>query len=738
MHKTASIRGFKKNATGFIGLREWKIFLYGCALTFLFNLAVSMKYISSLRDAFWHDRMRWVLWMPVLMGIGIAVYFLLPTEPPFWPTALLGGVTLSAFLLLRQKLPERFVWRYVMLGIALASFGFGAAQFRTYSVHTPMIVKETGAVRIEGKVEYAETIAKGKRFVVVPSFIERLDQSQLPNKIRVTRNGKTDTTQIGDKVEFLAVLRPPPPPVLPGAYDFGRYAYFQQIGAVGFVVSPITVLEQGGEKLSSVLSWVETLREGIAQRICDRLEKTPAEIASALLVGKQQGIPQRSMDAIRASGLAHLLSISGLHLVMVTAMIFFTVRALLALLPSIAVRYSIKKWAAVAALVGAGFYLLLSGLPPPAQRAFFMSGIILCAILIDRVPLPMRSIALAAILILLWQPESMLGPSFQMSFAATAALIAIYEGKVGFDEKDYFIQQRPPIWKRIGRNIGGTALASIVAGLATAPYALYHFHRYPLYSVLANVVAVPLTTFIIMPLGMLALLLMPFGLEGFVLVPMGWGIQGVMIVAERTASWPWAVQSIPAISMPALGFMTFGMLWLVLWQARWRYIGVGIFAGGMLVAFLSYRVPDMLIRMEEGEPFIAVKSDDEDMVVVAGNAPGYVEQTWDEYYGLEAPKKGDIKPSSLFSCDARGCVYRVDAGSIAVTDDMSALREDCGEVSALIYTGFVRLPRSFACENTQIIQRYDLARGTHSLRLRGDGVDIESSADARGSRPWTQ
>ena len=299
------------------------------------------------------------------------------------------------------------------------------AQWRTASVAAPVLGERLGPIGIEGRVVRVEAVGRNRRLALDRARIERLDAERIPLRVRIRVPGREPDVTPGAWVRALAILAPPPPPVAPGAFDFQRQSYFRQLGAVGFSLGRPHVLAR--EAVSGPMVWVETVRQAIGARIGRALSGERAAVARALMIGDRGAIPDSVIDALRDSGLAHLLAISGLHIGLVAGIVFFGVRAGLALVPSIALRFPIKKWAAAAAVLAALGYALVAGATVPTQRAFLMIGLVLLAVMVDRRGLTMRSVAMAATVILLFRPESLLGASFQLSFAAVTALIAVYE-----------------------------------------------------------------------------------------------------------------------------------------------------------------------------------------------------------------------------------------------------------------------------------------------------------------------
>jgi competence protein ComEC len=321
-------------------------------------------------------------------------------------------------------------------------------------------------------------------------------------------------------------------------------------------------------------------------------------VAAVRPAGKRGAIAEEVKQAFRDSGLSHLLAIAGLHLGLVGAFVFFAVRGGLALIPPIALRYPIKKLAAGVTLLVLACYLLLSGAAIPTQRAFVMNGLVFGAIIIDRLRISMRVCAIAAAVVLVVEPASLVGVSFQMSFGAVVALIAVYET---YGARLGRLLHSRSISGRILGYCGGVVVTTVVATLGTYPFSIYHFHHLALYSPLANVIAVPLSAMWTLPWGVVTCLLMPFGLEWLALVPMGWGIDVTIWVAQHVSALPGDVWGMPRLPAEGLLLISLGGLWLCLWRGPWRRWGVVAIAAGFAGMMLT-RPPDILIAASAGSP----------------------------------------------------------------------------------------------------------------------------------------
>ena len=359
--------------------------------------AVARQYAAALFGwlgrRFVAERERWILWLPVLLGVGIALYFAMPGEPPAWPApaALLLAAAVGVFG------RRRTMVLLATLAVASVALGFAAADYRAKSVAAPVLEKRTGPVTVTARIREVSVLPDGgRRLVLDHPTIGRLPADETPKRVRVRLRGKADPNLAsGDWVKLLAILLPPPEPAAPGAFDFARRAWFQQLGAVGFAVGrPIRVARRDADQ-GDLGTFVAGLRQDVSARVRAALPGPQGAVAAALMTGDRGAIPPEVMQAMRDAGLAHLLAISGLHIGLVAALAFFAVRAVLALIPPLALRYPIKKWAAVPALIVSLGYLVLTGATVPTQRAFLMTCLVLLAIVMDRSALSMRLVAWA-------------------------------------------------------------------------------------------------------------------------------------------------------------------------------------------------------------------------------------------------------------------------------------------------------------------------------------------------------
>jgi competence protein ComEC len=677
------------------------------------------------------ERERWPLWLPVAFGVGIAIYFSLAAEPPTWSGPAGVALTAAACLLGRRRtLPL-----IAALVTGAAALGFTAAQVRTAWVAAPVIEKRSGPMVVSGQVLQASPKDGGLRILLQRLTIPALAPQAVPQRVRVKLAVQSWEIRPGDWIRLRAVLLPPPEPAMPGAFDFARRSYFQRLGAVGFALggatkSPPPADAGPGARWSL---WWFGLRHGISQRVTAVLPGEAGAVATALMTGERGRIPEEILQDMRDSGLAHLLAISGLHMGLIAGLLFFGLRAGLALVPRLALYYPIKKWAALGAALGAFAYLFLAGATVPTQRAFLMVMVVLLAVVLDRRAVSLRLVAWAAFAVLLVGPEALLSVSFQMSFAAVVALVAGYEA-LRRHRGSFFANRGVPA--KLGLYLAGVALTSVIATLATSPFAIYHFNRVAVFGLAANLVAVPLTGFWIMPWALAAFALMPLGLEGLALVPMSWGLELLIAVAGEIASWPGAVRLVPAMPLASLGLVVLGGLWLCLWSRAWRFAGLAAVLAGVVTATLV-RPPDIWVGAS-GKP-MGLRTPEGEMLLSNLRGGRFESEIWQRRAGATGargwPEEGTSDDGRL-SCDLLACIYRARGEVVALVRDPRALAEDCGAATVLVSQ--VPLRRVPCSAPKVVVDRFDLWRdGAVAVWLGAPNPRVETVRMYRGVRPWS-
>ena len=493
------------------------------------------------------------------------------------------------------------------------------------------------------------------------------------------------------------------------------------IGAVGFAYGrahPVLAAEQPGLG-ARMGAAVEALRLKMTARIQNVLPGSTGGIASALITGERGGIAEEDEAALRDAGLAHVLAIAGLHMALVGGGMFWLLRAALAAFPALALRYAIKKWAATGALAVSCFYLVISGASPSSVRAFVMLGLVMTAILLDRPALSMRSLALAAAVLLLARPQDIAEPGFQMSFAAVAALIAVAEWEEGRER----VAPRGPLY----RWVHGIVLTSLVGSLATLPFALFHFGRAAHYAVLGNLLAMPVMGLWVMPAAAVSVAAMPFGLEGAPLHLLGHGIEVMLAMGKWVAHLPGAVTQAAAMPMAALLLMSLGGLWLVIWRKSWRWWGLVSVLLGVVVAWAA-RPPDMLVASDART--VAIRGSEGLLHFVRKASDKYAARDWLRRDG-DARDIEDAVGAPGMRCDGVGCVVKTGV-LIAVSFKPESLAEDCAQAKIVVSAA-----QALNCKGPAIVIDQKAAAQGEGWQITLSSTPMaESVRQYRGERPW--
>ncbi len=675
---------------------------------------------------------RFAPWLAVALGAGILLYFARPEEPG--PGALwLAPPLVGMALLLARRMPLAG-WAVGL--VAAGVLGFGLAGWHAARLPPPLELPRT-AVVLTGRVTEVELLPGGRRITLEAPRLGEGDP--LPRRLRIRLRADDPARPVpGELVQVRALLREPSAPIVPGGWDFQRAAYFSGLGGSGTALGPLAVLAPAEGRPG-----FPALRAGLESRVEAAIPGPAGAVAAALLTGSQAAIPAAEIQAMRDSGLAHLLSVSGLHMAIVMGLSFAVLRLLLALVPWVALRVPGKPVAALGALAAGAGYMLLTGAQVPMQRCLVMAALVTLGLLAGRRALTVRTLALAAAVVLLVAPAELLGPSFQMSFAAVLALAAGWEALRGR------LVATPGGWRRrLLVGFAGLVLTSVLAGAATAPYGLHHFGRLQLYGVAANALAVPLTSLLVMPAGLLAVLLMPFGLEAPALWAMGQGVAGILAVAAVVAAWPEAAPLLPPLPGAALAAASLGFCWLALWRGRVRLLGVPAILAA-LWAGMATPPPDLLVSADGR--LLALRTAEGVFLQQQPGATAFAREALLRRMGVAAawplPAEGEAGGGTL-ACTAAACRFRPHRdGAEAVLfrtappargarrgtpPDAGLLAEACGPAALLVATEPIR-PR---CGASRSVDRFDLWRdGAQAAWLRGE-VLVISDRGSRGARPW--
>jgi len=682
-----------------------------------------MMPLHALAQALARARGALFVWVPVLMGIGIALWFSAETEPGLAHYAVLVGLCLGLFGLAR--------WGPDMVGpfatsCACVVLGMLAAGLRAHLVEAPVLgFRYYGA--IEGRVVLIDrSQSEALRVTLDRVVLERISPARTPERVRLSLHGAQSFLALepGQTIIATGHLSGPEGPVEPGAFDFRRMAFFDRLGAVGYTRVPVLLLAPPAPGAHEINRIRAQMRAGVEAQVAG----DPGAFAAALVTGDRAGISRAAQDHLRAANLSHLLAISGLHMALLTGFIFATLRYGLALIPPLALRVHSKKVAAVAALLAGAVYLALSGGNVATERAFVMVSVMLGAVLFDRRALSLRSVALAGCVLLALQPETLLEPGFQMSFAATVALIAGYGALRDWGRGRE--RKRMPFWLA---PLTGVVFTSLLAGLATAPIAAAHFNRVAGYGLAANVLAVPVMGFAVMPAAVVAGLLAPFGLEGPALWVMDKGTAWILGVAEMVAGWEGAVRAVPSPSALVLPVMALGALWLVLWRGRMRFAGLV----PMTLAFGIWAQatrPPVLISADGG--LIGVLGA-EGRVLSAPKGAGFTARQWLENDGDMADQAGAaLRPG--FDSDAK--LRRIAVGNWRIVQIKgkgaeALLEEACASGDLVVLALRLTVPAPPGC---QIIDAGKLRQtGPLALWLEADG-GLRAQPTKDQSRIWNR
>jgi competence protein ComEC len=613
-----------------------------------------------------------------------------------------------------------------------ASLGFAVATWKSERIAHSVLPRALFNVEVAGWVETREERERTDRIVIAVHEMKAARLETPLQRVRVSVR-KGTAPPVGSFVGMKARLSPPLAPLRPGGYDFARDLYFQEIGATGFALGEIRRLEPP-EPLRWRLRFaagVSGIRDAIDARIRAALPGDAGAIASALITGKRDAISTPVNDAMYVSSLAHVLSISGYHMAVVAGVVFFMIRGLLALSGTLALRYPIKKWAALCALLAATAYLLLSGAEVATQRAYLMTAIVLFGVVIDRAALTLRTLAVAAFVVLLLAPQSVVHPSFQMSFAATLALIAAYERGLPWTTAgaDTPLGARLALWG--AREITSLLVASMVAGLATTLFAAYHFHRLAPYGVLANLLAMPVVSAFVMPMGLVALVALPFGFDDVPWRLMGQGIEWMVAVAQWVASLPGAIGRVAAFGAGPLLAGTAGMLVLCLLRSPLRWSGAALVLIGIGVAA---RTPQPDILVAPGAEAAAVRTASGKLAILKIGSDSFAMREWLAADG-DARAAGDPNLRAGFACDEAGCVAKLRDGTmVAVALTAEAFQEDCRR-AALVISRRTAPPGCAA----RVIDRTVWPQTGAIALVRSADAFRETVAHPRGyDRPWAR
>ena len=661
------------------------------------------------------ERRRLFVLLPFGLIAGLVLYAVLPGEPPA-QIYVIGFLLVALWLGLAVARGSVDATRGAVQALALW-LGFCLLPLHGLAIGTPMLVMPSYGT-YQGVVDEVLPGAGGQRIIV--SQLTPVDDAR-PLDLRRARVLLPEGIELeaGDRFQAPMRLAPVPGPVLPGAHDSQFHAYFSGVGAYGSVTGAIENVRQAvGFSFSR---HVQSLRNGIGNRVDTVLTGDTAAIAKAMVVGDQSAISDEIRDTMAAAGLAHIYSISGLHLSIVAGGIYWLLRLVLASVPLL-VGWPVKKIAAIGGITAAFLYLLLAGGLDnvPAFRSTIMLALIFGAVLAGRQALTMRNVAIAAIVIILVDPASVFRPSFQLSFAAVVGLIGIFElPRPLANHTSGYLQ-------RVTNVVVATAWTSLVAGLATLLFSAYHFQQTAPLGVIGNVLALPFVSLVIMPFGVLSVLAMPFGVDLPFLHAMGWGIDRMIDVAALVAGWSRGWTGNPLLAGWTLALGLVALAWFAFIESHWRLVAP-ILAGLLILIFGFVSRPDILVA--DTTQAVAIR-DGNTMALASGRTGSFAVDAWNDHYQI------DIAPAhSGTRCDSLGCIVTTPDYTVAIVRGAAAFAEDCGRHDLLI----ARIdPPHFCAGAAQVIGPDQLSvGGVHTLRWKGDEhrFAVEPAIETI-SRPW--
>ena len=695
------------------------------------------------------DERRLVLWVPVAAGAGGVLYLGAEREPALWLSGLLfAGAALFAIVARRSRVSFA-----VAIALTALSGGFLSGGLRTARVAAP-VLDHVRIVELTGFIEEMDLRRSGARFVLRVASAEGLDPAATPARVRLT-TPRAPPAAAGDFVVLKARLLPPAHAVLPGGYDFARDAYFAQLGAVGNVLGRIETMPAPDppDFALRMFAAVDRGRNALEARVDRTVGGEAGAVAAAMVTGKRDLLDDVTMDTSREAGIFHIITISGVQMTLVAGIFFWGLRRLLAMSRTLALHYPIKKWAAGLAMAGAVAYDVATGSRVGTERALIMTLVLLGAVLCERQALSMRNLAVAALAVIALEPEALLGASFQLSFAAVAGLVAVYEtrrahagvaNKVELPSRTLEVDRGDRLLgliDRLRRGPGRVLFATLCATAATASFMAYNFHALSPYVLIGNPLTLTLIEFFAVPGALLGAALYPLGLDAWVWHIMGLGISFVLWVARLIALAPGATLHVDEFAPWAIVFLALAVLSAVIWRSlllRLTAIPLALLgiAGAMAGEKFDIAIPpagDMVaVRAASGRFDIIGKHNDlfaaEQWLAAAGDARPAADATI-------GPRKPAADPQAP-RCDRLGCVAELaDGRRLSLVLDAEAFLEDCARADIIV----TPLIAPSTCGAELVIDRRRLAAtGAVTLALAEENIVIRTARAPEEDRPWSR
>lgn len=668
---------------------------------------------------------------PIILGVGIGLYFSFKSEPNLFLAGFFALSLIIAFIisyLHRHSYQALYLFLYV---VTLVVCGVFLGTFRTASLNTVMLKQNLRSVQITGEIIAIEDgqKKKGKKILIKPERIGDLSEEDIPEQIRLTIL-KAGGLSLRDIITVRASLHAPSAPVMPDAYSFRRKNYFENIGAIGFSYGQPKILEKNQQ--GGFFTYLQEKRTALSRNVREHLGEDTAPVTAALLTGQRKSISEKDWDNLRQSGLAHMLAISGLHVGLFAGTVFFFLRMLMAFFPTFVLNFPIKKIAAVFAVCAAAFYTIFVGANVPAVRALIMTGLVFTAIIFDRAPISLRLVSVAALCLLIVKPESLVSISFQMSFAAVTALVLFYDSLRPYLSRWY---SHASFLRKFSLYVAGVCATTVVATIATAPFALYHFQTLPVYGLMANIVAVPILSFVVMPAAVLTFALSAVHLEFLPLKIMDKGTEFILWVAEMVASLPHSVFYVSSMGWLSLFLLLFAVITVFsvsglnkLWATAWALLAI------TLMVLRPH--PDILVS---GNGKLLAVHKDNKFIVSDKKSERFVRSLWGQSLNireediLKFPKAGCFEN---ICCDTDAC--SIDDKIVYLKNRYPVSQYCRNEGKIVISKGFSLSSYNNKNCKAVLIDRYVLKEeGALALYKAKGSYKIISVSDLEGQRPWS-
>jgi competence protein ComEC len=691
------------------------------------------------------------LWLPVAAGTGAVSYLLAEREP----SMLFAGLGAAVFGGLAVVLRGRRLGFIIAVGLCAVFAGLLSASFRTARVVAP-VLDRIKVITLEGYIEEMDFRRAGARFLLRPERAEGLGEGEIPYRVRLTLR-RTPPFEAGTYVKLKARLLPPARASLPGGYDFARDAWFARIGAVGNVLGRIDVLAapHPPDLVMAVMMAVDRGRNALAARVDTIVGGEAGAIAAAMVTGKRDLLSDAAREIIRQAGIFHIITISGVQMTLVAGIFFVGLRRLLALSSTLALRYPIKKWAAAAAIVAAVAYDVMTGSRVGTQRALFMTMIMLLAVVMERQAFSMRNLGFAALLVILLEPEALLGASFQLSFAAVAALVAVYEARIAAAGRNgangasgaqefgrssrnmprHMMSRRQRLWhfaqEKLGHHPAALLFATFCATSATASFMAYDFHELSPYVLIGNPLTLTIIELFAVPGALLGTFLYPLGLDAFVWHYVGAGINFILWAARGIGSLPGSSIHLGAFAPWSLVFLTLAVLSAVIW--RTLILRASAIPLALIGLYGAAHGPSFDLAIAASGEAIALRGGDGRLVVLGHRPSAFAAEQW---LRADADPREAREAIETDACDKIGCVgFLKDGRSVALVFDKAAFAEDCLRADVLVTP--LRAPPG--CAAALVIDRDKLSEtGSLALTTQGDGFAITAARAPGEDRPWSR